>query len=484
MLVTLSGCHANLAVTTTVQEDGSGTVEATATLDPEAAAGLLDLGLDSSGLPLGDLAQSGWVIEPPRTEANGNTVIQASKDFGTAAQFSQVMAELSSTDGVFQNFALTRSKHFARVDYAVTGTIDTSRGFDAFSDPALETALGRTVDDIASGYGANPQDLDLSLNVVLPGDIQDASSAAVVKADTQATQATWQASLGDGTQVQVVVASATRRVVARALRGIAVVAGVLAVLIVFARILRIVRPDRRRRPARRHVSEIRPVAKAAPEPEPVEEPVVGEQRWVALDGLGVLFRKADDAPNPVVSFAQQQGSTRTAEEIQSRLRWLHLGRITTAEFWSAIGVDGEPDALDTAYLATYQLSPGVIRYLRNLRDQGIGLACVTNEATEWAGRLRAGQSLQSLIEIWVVSGSVGVAKPDRPIFEVLRRTAQEPPSAILIIDDNLDVLDAARSYGFATAWFSAQGTRAEARDHAVIRSFELSDDELVEIDQA
>jgi FMN phosphatase YigB (HAD superfamily) len=82
-----------------------------------------------------------------------------------------------------------------------------------------------------------------------------------------------------------------------------------------------------------------------------------------------------------------------------------------------------------------------------------------------------------LIDPWVVSGSVGVRKPDAPIFEVLRRIASEPPNTILIVDDDLDVLDAARRLGFGTTWFKPRGDRADARGHDLWRRFEGEEDE-------
>jgi HAD superfamily hydrolase (TIGR01509 family) len=225
------------------------------------------------------------------------------------------------------------------------------------------------------------------------------------------------------------------------------------------------------------------VARPEPEPPAAVAPVVTEQRCVAVDGLGVLFREADDLADRLIPFARQRGSTKSDAEILARARWLRLGRITTAELWSAIGVAGEPGELDAAYLAGHQLSPGVIRYLRGLRERGIRLACIINESAEWTARLRARHSLESLIELWVISGAVGVTKPDRSIFEVLRRVTQEAPGAILLIDDDLDVLDAARQLGFATAWFNADARVADARDHTIIRRFGLTDDDLVDADR-
>ena len=267
----LSACQADVAVRATVEEDGSGIAEATVTLDAEAAAGLLDLGLDSDGLPLSDLAQSGWVVEPPEAGAGGETVIRATKEFGTTGQFAEVMAEISGPEGIFHDFELTRSRRFAGVDYTVEGVIDTTRGFGAFSDPALEAALGQPLDQVAATYGAGPGDVSIHFDVVLPGQAEEAvASTAVLRAVGDTTEAGWEVSLAADEVTPVAVASGTRQVLPQVLRGVAVVAAVLAVLSVFARLLRVLLPERRRRPPRRHVSDVRPVVKPEiPSPRPV-----------------------------------------------------------------------------------------------------------------------------------------------------------------------------------------------------------------------
>ncbi|MGI9597253.1 MAG: HAD family hydrolase, partial [Acidimicrobiales bacterium] len=220
----------------------------------------------------------------------------------------------------------------------------------------------------------------------------------------------------------------------------------------------------------------RPAEPAPPEPlveaeETIAEPSAG-YRVVALDGMGVLYREGNDVRELLVPFARERGSTVPDDEILVKARQLSLGRMTPADFWAVIGVEGDPNELDSAYLALHQLMPGVVKYLRSLRDSGVKAACITNDAAAWAMKLRAGHSLEGLVDPWVISGSVGVRKPDPPLFEVLRRVTGEPPSSILVIDDDLDNLDAAGRLGFGTAWFTADGERTEARGHALFRSFD------------
>jgi putative hydrolase of the HAD superfamily len=478
----LSACQADFAVEVTVEEDGSGLVETTTVLDAEAASSLLDLSLASDGLPLNDLAQSGWVTTPPEIDGNGDTIITASKAFGNAEQFADVMAELTGDTGIFRDFELQRDKTFARVDYAVAGTLDATDGLAAFGDPTLTSSLGRSLESIAEQYGASEDSVNIQLEVVMPGEVQEFASTGAVLGEEGQLRARWRISLADGDVTEVAMSSATRQVSALVLRGVAIVAGVLAAIVAFAQLLRIVRPDRQRGVARPRADGRR--SQPGPPPSSPDPAAVGagasnggeRHRVVALDGMGVLYREGDEVANVLIPFARERGSEVSDEEIGAKARLVSLGRITTSEFWSAIGVEGDPGELDSTYVSRHQLSPGVIKYLRSLRDRGVRVACVTNDGPEWAAKLKVGHSLDKLIDPWVISGSVGVRKPDKPIFEVLRRMTAEPASSILVVDDNLDILDAARDLGFATAWFSAEGTRSEARNHTIFRSFDVDVD--------
>ena len=484
VVVLTTACQADLTVDVTVEEDGSGVVNAEVVLNAEASDALLDLEPGQT-LPLTDLAQAGWEIGPPARGEDGSTTVTARKAFGSFSQFGEVMGELTD-ETVLRDFDVTRQQSFGVVEYAATGVIDPTVGLAAFSDPALDAALGGPLESIITEppYNATADDVNISVSIALPGELQEDGSTSSVQPDELSPVGVWQTSLA-GQQVQDVSLLTVRRSIsAQVLRGVAVVAGVLAALVVFAQLLRVASGLRRRRPTEAKVRPTDARGRSAAEVtqevelellEEIEEPEIEEEssyKVVALDGMGVLYRESDDVNELLIPFARERGSTVTDEEIRVKMRQLSLGRLTPAEFWQVIDVEGEPNELDSAYLSTHQLMPGVVKYLRSVRDGGVRAACITNDAAAWAMKLRAGQSLEGLIDPWVISGSVGVRKPDAPLFEVLRRVTGEQPSAILIIDDDLENLDAARELGFGTAWFSAEADKAQARGHDLFRNFD------------
>lgn len=475
-----SACQADFGVTIEVEEDGSGLVMTEVVLDQEASERILDLAPGQT-LPLTDLFLTGWDVVPPVQDSSGDTRITASKTFGTPRQFGEVMTELAD-NGLINNFRMTREQSFGRVDYAVTGEIDPTLGLAVLSDDDLDSRLGRTLASVIGEppYSATPSDFSVELTVTMPGELQEDGSTSPIESDPTQPRGVWETNLASDQVIDVALLTTRRSTSAQVLRGVAVVAGVLAALVAFAQLLRVIGSFRRRKPAAPKVRPTdargRPSSEAAPEPEPEpEEPVVDAPvgyKVVALDGMGVLYREGNDVANLLIPFAREQGATAPDDEIVVKARQLSLGRMTPAEFWRVIGVEGDANDLDTAYLASHQLMPGVVKYLRSLRDSGVRAACITNDAAAWAMKLRAGHSLEGLVDPWVISGSVGVRKPDPPLFEVLRRVTGEPPASILVIDDDVANLDAARDLGFGTAWFSADGDRADARGHELFRNFD------------
>ncbi|CAM5403922.1 HAD family hydrolase [Eoetvoesiella caeni] len=86
-------------------------------------------------------------------------------------------------------------------------------------------------------------------------------------------------------------------------------------------------------------------------------------------------------------------------------------------------------------LASIALYPEVLATLKELNQQGIKLALISNLATSYADpvrRLIAGQ-----IETQIWSFEVGHIKPEREIFEILVRRLDCQPSQILMVGDSL-----------------------------------------------
>ena len=120
--------------------DGSGQVRAAIGLDGEALA---QLGDPAKELRLDDLRQAGWTVTGPAKENDGLTWVRLAHGFASPAEANRITAQLGQP---FQQVTLRRQRSFLKTMTTLTGTIDLTKGLAAFSDPALQQALGPGVD--------------------------------------------------------------------------------------------------------------------------------------------------------------------------------------------------------------------------------------------------------------------------------------------------------------------------------------------------
>lgn len=211
-----------------VAEDGSGTVQVAVSLDPDATSRVPGL---ASELRLDDLESAGWAVTGPAIEDDGLTWIRASKPFATPAQASVVLAEVAGVDGPLRDFTLRREQSFARTEISVAGSIDLTRGLEAFTDEQLAAALGglplgTTIEEIEAEVGAPiDETFSMAFSVDLPGQLTDSNAP-----EEAGSRAIWSPRLGEAEVVSVQATSEVRRGRTLILAGVAVLAGLLALL--------------------------------------------------------------------------------------------------------------------------------------------------------------------------------------------------------------------------------------------------------------
>lgn len=119
--------------------------------------------------------------------------------------------------------------------------------------------------------------------------------------------------------------------------------------------------------------------------------------------------------------------------------------------------------------------PGVAALLRELRGR-LRLAVVTNGMPELQREKLRASGLAELVDVVVVSGDVGTAKPDPRVFAAALDALGVPAAAAVMVGDNLarDVGGAA-ALGMRTVWVSGGRTLPEdgARPSAVVEHASL-----------
>ena len=191
---------------------------------------------------------------------------------------------------------------------------------------------------------------------------------------------------------------------------------------------------------------------------------------VILDAMGVLYEAGDDVAELLVPFVGRHGrADLLAEAIDRDYVEASLGRMDTDAFWRRMGVD---PALEDSYLAGHRLIEGTLEALAELKQRHGRLACLSNDVSSWSLKLRQRFGLEDWIDHWFISGDLGLRKPSAEIYRLAADRLGVRPRDIVLVDDRLKNLDAAKAVGFNTVLFDIRG---EAPDHPHRRVQRLKD---------
>jgi hypothetical protein len=181
-MVVLTACRLDAAVDVVVEDDGRGTVEVAATLDPDA---MERIGGDLSAvLEADDLEAAGWEVSTSEP-----TEVRLRRPFEDPAEANAILAGLSGPDGPLRGLAVAEDTSFARTEWSFDGTIDLSAGIAAFGDAALAEVLD------GEAVGLSEAELEAELGHPLSEALGVAVSVRLP--DDDGVQASWSADYGD-----------------------------------------------------------------------------------------------------------------------------------------------------------------------------------------------------------------------------------------------------------------------------------------------
>ncbi len=192
---------------------------------------------------------------------------------------------------------------------------------------------------------------------------------------------------------------------------------------------------------------------------------------IAFDAMGVIFIDGDDVKSCLIPFLRERGVLEADDEIVARYRAASLGKTGAREFWSYFGLSDGYAAVQESYLRKrVRLDPGFAAAAGELSAWAdIGL--LSNDLGEWSAELRSIHSIEGLFSLAVVSGDVGLRKPDPAIYRLFVERARRPAQEVLFIDDRPDNLRAASGVGMRTLLFRRDGRPASVPGPACADGF-------------
>jgi FMN phosphatase YigB (HAD superfamily) len=191
-------------------------------------------------------------------------------------------------------------------------------------------------------------------------------------------------------------------------------------------------------------------------------------KLLVLDAMGVIYAEADDGPNLLYPFIVEKGGCRDVLEILRLYNAASLGVISSAEFWRSAGID---PALEEEYLLKHRLSEGLREFLDEVRLLGMELWCLSNDVSEWSGKLRARFGLDRYFRGFVISGDKGVRKPDPAIYRCMLEESGFQPNDVIFVDDRLRNIEAADTLGITAILFNPAQQESQGHRYTIVRNF-------------
>ena len=189
---------------------------------------------------------------------------------------------------------------------------------------------------------------------------------------------------------------------------------------------------------------------------------------LVLDAMGVIYSIGDDVIDLLCPFIEEKGGTRNISTIEECYHSASLGNMSASEFWEAVELD---PGVEDEYLFRHELTDGLIAFLETINSSGIEVWCLSNDLSEWSRKLRVRFELENYIRGFIISGDVGVRKPDKAIFNQLVRQLDTNPRDIVFVDDQPRNLDSAAVFGLDTILFTSAPHDSTRGKHRVVMSF-------------
>nr|WP_320146658.1 HAD-IA family hydrolase [uncultured Anaeromusa sp.] len=195
------------------------------------------------------------------------------------------------------------------------------------------------------------------------------------------------------------------------------------------------------------------------------------REWLVFDVMGVIFTVGDDTNELLVPYVQKVAPSLTCDEINQAYLEASLGKVASCDFWKTLGLGEAYPQIEQDYLE-HQLTldadfPAVAQKLQ----KEYHLALLSNDISEWSAYLREKYDLNQYFEEIVISGDVGLRKPDKAIYELLLRRLQCRPENSVFIDDRQKNLIPAMRAGMKTIQFKRGCDDSEMCGSFEVKSF-------------
>jgi FMN phosphatase YigB (HAD superfamily) len=398
--------------------------------------------------------------------------VALSKPFVTADALPAVLAEIAGEGVLFEDVVLETTHSFDRIglgpattDYTFSGTLDPNPDLASFADEFLPSTVGVATRESLIAEQRDGDDL-IVVRVRLP----DKESSDTGQVEGEAV--VWETRFGATDSIELDARSSTDDILPRVWAIVALLAFLSFLAILVSRLAGFVLAKMRTPKGRRRRDVRRRQQNAASRAEEASRPRRRMLRLLVIDVHGVVVRPTDPLEGLLLPLITAEAPDVDANRVRELHRRLVVGRLSVEEFWAEVGLGPIADEIETKYLSSFRLVPGLHPFLDRMGASQLPVAAVGNQPRAWGDRLRRMAALDDALASWMVSGDVGSPLPEPALFEATRRTMSVDLFDCFYLSNVPEHLDAAEALGMATGLFVAGNEVAPETTHTVVRGFE------------
>ena len=186
--------------------------------------------------------------------------------------------------------------------------------------------------------------------------------------------------------------------------------------------------------------------------------IKGTLKYIIFDVMGVIFTVGDDVEGLLIPYVRALNPEIAAQSIRDAYHDASLGHIRACELWEMAGMTkAKIPEIERQYLETsFDLDEDFLPCAKALKAR-YGLALLSNDISDWSRYLRVFYGIEPLIDAALVSGDLGVRKPDPAIYHLALDRLGVQASECVFIDDHPERVEAARKLGICSILFDREG---------------------------
>ncbi|MFW5828103.1 MAG: HAD family hydrolase [Alkalispirochaeta sp.] len=188
---------------------------------------------------------------------------------------------------------------------------------------------------------------------------------------------------------------------------------------------------------------------------------------IAFDFGGVLVRRISDEFICHMAYAAGADPERFVPALWQFRNEYDSGALDARTYWRTVMSEAGSDAsrqpgthdetidllMHLDALGWASIHPGMLRWISALRHAGFRRMIISNMAAETYDLIIRNSALLHYFERVVLSGWIGINKPDRRIFEAAAAEMEVDPEEMLFIDDLAHNVEGARAAGLQAIQF-------------------------------